>query len=313
MPVAIAGPAALAGAAWFSAKTQLGYDLTLMRGLFGAQINQSILENRDKINVFYDLERHAADKTTANREFLVYQGQIWTFVQAYDIVLKYGTWLKTTYAIAPKEVVAMDFMNSPQFVFIWLGLWSIGAAPAFINYNLTGEPLLHSIRSSTARILFIDPDVKHQFTQQVTDILDSPQARKGRGPVQTVYLEQTLEQQILATTGTREPDSSRSAVRLDLAALIFTSGTTGLPKPGFVSWQKVRMLSGFVPTWLGLKKTDRYYTVGASPVICSMLLILIPVHAPLSYLRRLPRLYCVLSHIEHLCPRPSLLHQDFLA
>lgn len=263
VPLAIAAPAAVAGAAWFSAKTQLDYDVTLIRGLVSTHIKIALREKRDNINLFYTLEQHATTKSTADNEFLVYQGSSWTYKEFYEIVLRYGTWLKTTYAIAPKEVVAMDFMNSPQFVFLWLGLWSIGAVPAFINYNLTGEPLLHSIKTSTSRILFVDPEVKHQFSQQVTDTLDSGQARDGKGPVQTVFLDTALEQQILSLDGIREPDPSRSTTRLDMCLLIFTSGTTGLPKAAFVSWQKIHLISGFFPNWFGLKKTDRYYTVSS--------------------------------------------------
>lgn len=157
----------------------------------------------------------------------------------------------------------MDFMNSPQFVFLWLGLWSIGAVPAFINYNLTGDPLLHSIKSSTTRIVFVDPEVRHQFTPEVSDTLASSNARGGKGPIQIVHFDAPIEQHISSLKGVREPDKSREAMRLDLALLIFTSGTTGLPKPGFVSWQKVILLSNYLPVWLGMRKTDRYYTVRA--------------------------------------------------
>ena len=155
----------------------------------------------------------------------------------------------------------MDFINSPLFIFLWFGLWSIGAVPAFINYNLTGEPLLHSVKTSTARILFVGEDLREQFSPEVADTLTSPEARGGKGPIQVVHFNQALEQHIMAIDGIREPDESRTAVRLDLALLIFTSGTTGLPKAGFVSWQKVQMLSNFVPGWLGLKRSDRFYTV----------------------------------------------------
>lgn len=244
-----------------TAKTQLGYDLTLVKAHAGAHLNVSAKEKRDRVNIFYVLEQHATTKATADHPFLVYEGKSWTFKEAYQIVLQYGTWLKTTYAIAPKEVVAMDFMNSDKFVFLCLGLWSIGAVPGFINYNLTGDPLLHSIRASSARIAIVDPEVKARFTTEVIDTLASPSARDGKGPIEVLYLDAATEQQILSTKGEREPDHARTAMRLDLALLIFTSGTTGLPKPGFVSWQKILLLSSFVPTWLGLKKTDRYYTV----------------------------------------------------
>ena len=217
------------------------------------------------MNFFYELERQATTKSSANREFLVYQDKSWTFKEVYEIAIKFGTWLKITYAIAPREVVAMDFMNSPLFVFLWMGIWSIGATPAFINYNLTGDPLIHSVKASTARVLFVDEEIKHQFSEEVVDKLGAPNVRDGKGSIQIVYFNAALEQEILSVKGVREPDLSRKAGRLDIAILIFTSGTTGLPKPGVVSWQKCLLITGFVPLWLGLKTSDRFYTVGNLP------------------------------------------------
>lgn len=260
IPFAIAGPAVLAGAAWLNAKTQFSYDLKLIRALANAHIQVTQGEKRDRVNLFYSLEQHATTKSTSDHAFLVYEGKTWTYKEAYNIVLKYGTWLKVKYGIVPGEVVAMDFMNSPIFVFLWLGIWSLGATPAFINYNLTGDPLLHSVQTSTARVLFVDQKVKPLFTRDITDMLDSAKARDGKGSVQTVFFDETVEEQIMDTEGVREPDSSRSAVRLDMALLIFTSGTTGLPKPATISWQKVVLMTGFMPSWFGLTKSDRYYT-----------------------------------------------------
>ena len=250
----------LAGTAWLNAKTQFSYDVKLIRALLNAQVQLATGERRDRISPFYSLEQHATTKSTADHAFLMYQGRTWTYKEAYDIVLKYGTWLKIRYAIVPREVVAMDFMNSPTFIFLWLGIWSLGAIPAFINYNLSGNPLLHSVKTSTARILFVDQKVKSRFTDDVTGTLESANARDGKGPVETIFFDAAVEKQIMDTEAVREPDSSRSAVRLDMALLIFTSGTTGLPKPATVSWQKIHLLTGFMPSWFGLLKSDRYYT-----------------------------------------------------
>ena len=250
----------LAGAAWLNAKTQFSYDLQLIKALVNAKVQIALRERRDRVNCFYSLEQHATTKSTASHAFLMYEGKTWTYKEAYDIVLKYGTWLKTRYGIMPREVVAMDFMNSPVFIFLWLGIWSLGATPAFINYNLTEDPLLHSVKTSTARVLIVDQNIKSRFTKGVTDTLESAKARDGKGPVQTVFFDATLEERILSIDAVREPDSSRTAVRLDMALLIFTSGTTGLPKPATVSWQKIGLLTGFMPLWFGLTKSDRYYT-----------------------------------------------------
>ena len=258
--MAIVGPAVLAGAAWLNAKTQFSYDVVMNRGL--ARANTLIAQDArlDRVNIFYSLEQHATTKSTADHAFLMYQGRTWTYKEAYDIVLKYGTWLKTKYGIAPKEVVAMDFMNSPVFIFLWLGIWSLGATAAFINYNLIGDPLLHCVKTSTARILFVDQNVKPQFSKHITDTLDSANARDGKGPIETVFFDATLEEQIMSTEAVREPNTSRSVMPLDMALLIFTSGTTGLPKPATVTWQKIKILTGFMPYWFGVKRSDRYYT-----------------------------------------------------
>ena len=205
-------------------------------------------------------------------------------------MLKYATWMKTKYAVAPGEIIAMDFTNSPTFVFIWLAIWSLGAKPAFINYNLTGNALLHCIKVSTARIVFVDEEVKHTFTSDVTQGLSSSSMREGKGPVEVVYVEPEEERQILEITAIREPDTSRSGVKgSDLAILIYTSGTTGLyvdnsivifmkkdelilhlfrPKAGIISWHKLYSGRHVLSTWMGWEQQDRFYTVSARFWIC---------------------------------------------
>lgn len=265
-PLAVAGSAALiAGTAWLNAKTQLSYDYNLVSSLIRASVTISRAERRDEVNLFYTLEKHANTRSTASSPFLIYNSEAWTFREVYDIVLQYGTWLKTNYAIQPREVVALDFMNCPQFIFLWLGLWSLGACPALINYNLTGQPLLHCIKTSTARILFVEEEVKSRFTQDVLDAVAAPGFRNGNGAVQVVDFNGDTETRILAERGLREPNSSRAGAQLhEMANLIYTSGTTGLPKPAVVSWNKIRLGGGFAALFLGLKNDDRFYTVSFS-------------------------------------------------
>ena len=63
------------------------------------------------------------------------------------------------------EIVAMDFVNSEVFVWVWFGLWSIGAKPAFLNYNLTGKPLVHTVKTSTARLVLVDEEGRDKFSE----------------------------------------------------------------------------------------------------------------------------------------------------
>ena len=216
------------------------------------RIKASHREKKDRLNLFYILEESALGKL-ADKTLLIFEGRQWTYKQVYDVALKYGTWLKKTHGIKSKEIVAMDFMNTEQFIFVWFGLWSIGAKPAFINYNLSSKALSHCIRVSTARIALVDFEVQHNITQDLRDELPN---------VQIEIFTPQLQTEAAAVEPIRQPDAERSETKLEnLALLIYTSGTTGLPKPAIVSWNKVITAGNIVPWWLHFRTTDIFYSV----------------------------------------------------
>jgi acyl-CoA synthetase (AMP-forming)/AMP-acid ligase II len=252
VPLSIAAPAAVAGLKYLDARLGLTYDYRLIGSAFKAQFRLALKEKKDRLNFFYVLEDHAKGKQ-ANEILLIFGGRQWTYKEVYEIALKYGTWLKTKYNVKPKEIVAMDFMNSEKFVFIWLGIWAIGGKPAFINYNLTGKALAHCIRVSTSRLAFVDPEVADHVTQDVRDELSA---------VQFEIFTPELEADVMSTEGIREPDAVRTDDKpQNMAVLIYTSGTTGLPKGAIVSWTKIHVGTGFIPPWMGFTKKDIFYTV----------------------------------------------------
>ncbi|KAL9593377.1 MAG: hypothetical protein Q9219_007580 [cf. Caloplaca sp. 3 TL-2023] len=261
-PLTITAPLLLAAGAYFNAQTHLVDDLTTIIKFSQARTNSALREYQDRCNLFYTLEKHAHAKSTAHHLCLIYQGKTWTFREVYDVVLKYGTWLKTEYKVAPKEVVALDFMNCPEMMFIWLGLWSIGAYPALINYNLTGSPLTHCLATSTARIVFVDEAVSDRFNSEVMSTISSSSFRDGKGPMEVVTFGSSTASKIATSVeGIREPDSSRAGDPMHgMAALIYTSGTTGFPKAAIISWGKVTIGGEYVYRWLGLSRRDRFYT-----------------------------------------------------
>ena len=264
-PLAVTIPAAIAAAAWLNAKTQLTYDLSLIHTVLTAPFKSERDEKNDRINLFYTLEQHATSKANANAPFLLFEQQQWTFKETYHLTLKYAAWLKSNHAIAPGEVVAIDFTNCPQYVALWFAIWSLGAFPAFINYNLSGQALIHSIKTSTSRLVLVDEKTKANFSQDVMDALASPDFADGKGPSHVVFYNPALEEEIVAMQGYREPDSSRSGpMGHDVSLLIYTSGTTGLPKAANVSWNKCHISGKFAAIWLNIKRTDRFYTVSDS-------------------------------------------------
>lgn len=256
VPIALAAPAAIAGLAYLNAKTGLSYDLRLLRCALQALSVANNLEKNKRCNVFYFLEQHANDKKVANSTFIVFQGRQWTYKQVYETVLKYGTWLKATFNVKSGDIVCMDFMNSEKFMFMWFGLWSIGAKPAFINYNLTGKALAHCIRVSTSRLVLVDTNVASNVTEDVRAELPG---------IEVVIFTPELEANAMIITAIRQPDSDRVVEKLqEMAMLIYTSGTTGLPKPAVISWQKSIVAAIYVSYWCGIARSDVFYTVSAT-------------------------------------------------
>jgi acyl-coenzyme A synthetase/AMP-(fatty) acid ligase len=298
VPLALAAPAAVASLAYLDARTGFSYDYKFLGSAFYSTFKASMKERSGRLNVFYMLEDIALGKRGNDRAF-VFEGRQWTYKEMYETVLKYGNWLKTRYQIAPKEIVAMDFTNSDKFMFIWLGLWAIGAKPAFINCNLTGKALAHCIRVSTTRLVLVDLEIQHNVTQQVQDELVNVQ-------FETFTLE--LEAEVMVANAVREDDSTRTENKgQNMAILIYTSGTTGLPKGAVVSWSKILVGTGLVAPWMGFTRKDTFYTVRAS-ITSSLHALMTLVYATLSLL-------CLCSWIlqcnecrRNLCPWQKVLY-----
>lgn len=252
LPLQVALPAAAAGLAYLNARSSLWYDLLMLRSVIPAVINMNMSQFRDRINVFYRLEENAQAAATKNRPFILYDDFTYTYAQAYDRVLRYGVWLKEKMGVKKGDVVAMDFMNSDTFVFIWMGLWSIGAKPAFINYNLREQPLVHCIETVATQLLLVDSAVADAITPEVKAALSGTRIE---------IFSDAYKAEVFATHPVRYPDELRHEDRLeDKAILIFTSGTTGLPKAAVISWSKLIVSANFTRRWMSATKDEVYYT-----------------------------------------------------
>jgi len=249
LPLAI--PAATAVAAYLDGKYHIRADLKAILRYFSIVIAGAFRMKRDHLNGFYRLEEWATSKTDADNVFLKFQGRRWTYKESYENALRYGTWIKKNFDVKPGEIVAMDCPNSDTFVWLWFGLWSIGAKPAFINFNLTDKPLVHSIQSSTSRIVLAHESLQKKYTDEVVKELGK----------KIVFLTPEVRAEIDRTIPKREPDECRGGQEMhNMALLIYTSGTTGLPKPAVVSWAKATMAPIYIGQWLPMKKDSVMYT-----------------------------------------------------
>ncbi|KAK3291883.1 uncharacterized protein B0H64DRAFT_242278 [Chaetomium fimeti] len=264
VPLPVAASALAGVAAYINAKALVSYDVALLGSLLPTLARVGWWTNRGRLNFFYRLEDLATTKSSANRAFLRFEDKTYTYAQGYDTVLRYANWLKERRGIKKGDMVALDFQNTDTLLFLVFALWSLGAVPALINYNLTGKPLAHCVKKATASLVLIDPVVAGNVGEDVRSELDQ---------VTFEVVTPELEGQMLSHEPTRPPDELRADATGDsMGILIFTSGTTGLPKAAIVSWSKISVVGGFTSRWIGTSKNDVFYT--AMPLYHSTAMLL---------------------------------------
>lgn len=80
--------------------------------------------------------------------FLIFEGQTWTYREFLECVTRVGNWLVDELGVEVGEVVAIDGGNSAEYMMLWFALDAVGAVISFINWNLTGDGLVHCVKVS---------------------------------------------------------------------------------------------------------------------------------------------------------------------
>jgi fatty-acyl-CoA synthase len=142
-----------------------------------------------------------------------------------------------TQGVGEGDVVALVATGSPRYIALVLGIAACGAVASLINPHLRGEPLAHAVRASTPRLVIAD-GARAACLADV-DVKAIAPAPLFEGPAEF--------------TPRRMPPNSDFVY-------IFTSGTTGWPKPCRVTHARA-LLAGasFGPLVLELGAGDKIY------------------------------------------------------
>lgn len=164
--------------------------------------------------------------------------------------------------------VALILDNCPDYVAVWLGLTSIGVVVAFISTRLVGNSLKHCLDVSKATHVITSPS-----------FLGRLQEAGNEAKVWVSEYSKDADTNIDAAPQVTPDSGDPSHVCLsDLALLIFTSGTTGLPKAAHVSHLRIVLWSEWFAGIADASSQDRlydclpmYHSVGGIVAVGAML------------------------------------------
>jgi long-chain acyl-CoA synthetase len=183
------------------------------------------------------------------------------YVESLALIQAVARWLHSK-GIRKGDKVALTGKNSPEWAVAYLGILFAGAVVVPIDYQLKSDETELLMRTARAKILFVDEEKYAHFKENPKELTDIVSLKKGVG------------QYIYDLNGPEAP--IEEAAENDLAAILFTSGTTGDPK-GVMLTHKNFVSDCFLAqgTPLNVYHTDIFYAILPIHHVYAMLAVFI--------------------------------------
>ncbi|KAF2227199.1 putative very-long-chain acyl-CoA synthetase family protein [Elsinoe ampelina] len=220
---ALAAAGALAGVAYLDAKHHITKDLTAISNTKKYTGQFASAAKAQRASLWYLFEQSV--KRMPKTEECIWSRQgTYNWQDTHANACRYAQFLLDN-GVQSGELVAFYLMNSPEFVFSYLASWSIGTAPALINYNLAGDALIHCLKLSGSKVILVDEESDCRAR------IEESRSRIEELGMRIVILDAETKTYLLSLPPKRPERKYRAAVQPSWPmCLIYTSGTTGLPK-----------------------------------------------------------------------------------
>jgi crotonobetaine/carnitine-CoA ligase len=177
------------------------------------------------------LEYQAALRT--DRPFVRWRddGRAFTFGETNAMANRVAHGL-TAQGVQKGDMVAILLPNCLEYLFTWFGLAKIGAVEVAISDAYKGRFLAHPIQLSGARILIADPALAERLVEIEDDlpVLEKVFLLDAGQPVALPAFKRIKTAAFTSLISENETNPKVSVVPADAAAVLMTSGTTGLSK-----------------------------------------------------------------------------------
>ncbi len=205
------------------------------------------------------LERKAL--RNKDRPLLHFHDQTFTYRQMNENANRTAHYFSSLGA-GPGQGLAVMMKNAPRWLDAFFGAQRLGMCAVPVNIALRGDQLAHIFNHSEARFLCVDHDLL-PFFEKIRDRLQAPPKvivnHQGSDPGFKLSRDQvSLDEAYGPHAGTHKP--SATPRQGDPCLLMYTSGTTGLPKgvPTRYGRTNIKMMGLFAKAML--RPEDIYFT-----------------------------------------------------
>lgn len=214
---------------------------------------ETITIDGQELNVFSKVpanlgELYALGANAADRTFLVYQDERFSFAETLDMACRMARVLCEKYRVHPGDRVAICARNSPEWCFAYMAITLLGAIAVPMNSWWRGPELEYGLKDSGSRVLFVDAPRLEQVAPFLDDlevevILIKPE---GESAFPEFYRLLDAVQPL-----SKNEIAALNILPEDNVSIMYTSGSTGMPK-GVLSTH--RSIINALYTWKFVKE-----------------------------------------------------------
>ncbi|ESO92526.1 hypothetical protein LOTGIDRAFT_216606 [Lottia gigantea] len=193
-------------------------------------------------NIITDIERRVKQKeliidtfestvkSNGEKAFIVYNDEKYTYKYVNQQADKVAN-LCLNFGLKKRETVAIMIQNEPAFLWTYLGLQKLGIKVALINYHLRKKALSNSVICCQSKALIVGQEAVEEIADDIKDvtILVQNDTKKCGNFKSFNELLKNVESVPV------DPSIRDDLHVKDVSSFVFTSGTTGFPKPATVS------------------------------------------------------------------------------
>ncbi len=199
-------------------------------------------------------------KKYPNNKVLFYNENSWTYAEFNQWVNRLAIYF-LSFGFKKGDVAVVFMENRPEVLAISMALAKIGGVAALLNSSQRNNALIHSIHLSNPKLVLVGAELMNSYLEIQNEVNYPPEQ------VYVVPHESTAEKfsfknfDILCKAySPAEPKLHFKIHAKDTCMLVFTSGTTGLPKAAIISHSRwIKAYCGFGLTLLQLEPTDVLY------------------------------------------------------